>query len=167
MPDTMDPGWGRDEFGAQPYGQFLETLLAIEEGIKDGIRAAMPYLKKVETYAGQLEGEIEELTILFPAVFVSYGGSDFEWIDGQSFQNDPVFKVIVVAKDLRGQTGMRGGEYGCYRMIIDTLNAIANCTFGKEIQPLKPVKVTPLFISKAFAAYGIDFQTQFDTAYPQ
>jgi phage gp37-like protein len=136
----------------------------VEDAIKTAIETDLTYVKTVETYAGQLEGEIEKLTIPFPAVFVSYAGSAFDWVDGQNFNDAPVFSVIVAAKDLRGNADLRKGPNGCYQMIKDVLTSVANQRFGlTAMQPMKPVKVSLIFISKTMAAYGIDFGTDFDT----
>jgi phage gp37-like protein len=136
----------------------------IEDAIKTAIKAAMPYVKTVETYAGQLEGEIKELTLQFPAVFVAYGGSTLDWVDGRNFNDAPGFSVMVAAKDLRGSKDLRIGTHGCYRMINDVLVAITAQRFGlMAMEPMKPVKVSLIFISKTMAAYGIDFHTNFDT----
>ena len=137
----------------------------IETAIKARITAQLTYAKLVETYAGQLEAEMDKLPIAFPAVFVAYGGSTLDWVDGRSFNDTPVISVIVASKDLRGPKDLRGGEYGCYRMIKDILAAISNETFSLEILPMKPVKVSLIFISRTMAAYGIDFQTNFDTSF--
>ncbi len=166
MRTDTDAGWGRDEWADQPYGGLLDTVVAIEEAIKAGIRDAMPYVKTVDTYAGQLEEDISRLVQPFPAVFVTYGGSAFEWVDGRSFSAAPDFSVIVAARDLRGKEDLRKAEYGCYRMVADALAAIANQTFGLDILPMKPVKVALMLVSRTVAAYGIDFQTAFDTVYP-
>lgn len=136
----------------------------IEDAIKTAIRADMAYVGTVETYAGLLEGEIKELAMPFPAVFVSYRGSAFKWVDGRSFNDAAEFSVIVAAKDLRGSEDLRKGRHGCYRMIKDVLTSVANQRFGlAAIEPLKPVKVSLIFNSKTTAAYAIYFHTNFDT----
>jgi phage gp37-like protein len=140
-------------------------FIDIETAIKEAVAARMAYTKLVETYAGQLEGEMEKLPIAFPVVFVAYGGSTLTWVDGRSFNDTPVFQVIVAARDLRGPRDLKGGEYGCYRMIKDVLAAVSNETFGLEMLPMKPVKVSLIFISRTMAAYGIDFHTSFDTSF--
>ena len=134
----------------------------IEDRVKERIRAAMPYVKLVETYAGRLEEDLEKLSVPFPAVFVAYGGSSYDWVDSRSFSDAPVFSIIVAAKDLRGSGKLRQGEYGCYRMIKDVVAAIANETFDLDIFPMRPVKTSLLVISKTMAAYSIEFRTSFD-----
>jgi phage gp37-like protein len=137
----------------------------IEDAVKGQIRACLPYVKTVETYAGQLSVEVSRLTRAFPAVFVAYGGSSFDRIDGRSFSETPEFSVMVAARDLRGRDGPRRGEYGCYRMITDVLSAVTNQVFGLAILPMKPVRVSLIALSKTTAAYDIGFQTSFDALY--
>ena len=135
----------------------------IEDRIKGRIRTSMPYMKLVETYSGQLGEDLEKLP-MFPVVFVAYGGSAYEWVDGRSFNDAPTFSIVVAARDLRGSKELREGEYGCYRMIKDVLSAITNQTFGLDMWPLKPVRTSLLFISKTMAAYSVEFKTSFDKA---
>jgi phage gp37-like protein len=137
----------------------------IEDAIKGQIRICLPYVKTVETYAGQLAVEIGRITRAFPAVFVAYGGSSFDWIDGRNFSETPEFSVMVAARDLRGRDDLRKGEYGCYRMITDVLSAVTNQGFGLAILPMKPVRVSLILVSKTTAAYDIGFHTSFDALY--
>lgn len=137
----------------------------IETAIKGRITTQLTYAKLVETYAGQLEADMDKLPTSFPAVFVAYRDSTLTWVDGRSFNDTPVFSVIVASRDLRGPKDLRAGEYGCYRMIKDVLAAISNETFGLSMLPMAPVKVSLIFISRTMAAYGIDFQTNFDTSF--
>ena len=136
----------------------------IEDAIKTRIRSRMAYAKSVETYAGELEGEIGELATPFPAIFVAYKGSDYDWVDGRTMRDTPRFSVMAAASDLRGSEDLRKGTHGCYRMIKDILAALANDRLGlPAMEPLRPVKVSLLFITRTMAAYSIDFVTGFDT----
>lgn len=137
----------------------------VETAIKAQIRTHLPYVKVVETYAGQLEADIEALPTAFPAVLVVFKDSTYQWVDGRSFNNVPVFSVLVVAKDLRGPKDLRTGEYGCYRMIKDVLAALAGQTLGLDMWPMQPQRASLIFISKTMAAYGIDFSTNFDSVF--
>ncbi len=138
----------------------------IEDAIKTTIRNSLPYVRTVETYAGQLEGEIGERAAPFPAVFVTYGGSELDFIDGRSMSDAPRFSVIVVTKDVRGGRDLRKGTYGCYRMVRDVLSALTNRRLGlAAMEPMRPVRVSLIFISKTVAAYGVDFRTSYDTSY--
>jgi len=134
----------------------------IEERIKERIRTSMPYLKLVATYAGELGEDLQKLPVPFPAVFVIYGGSAYGRVDGRSFSDGPTFSVIVAAKDLGGPEKLRQGEYGCYRMIRDVLDVLANETFGLDIWPMQPVRTSLIAVSKSMAAYGVDFKTSYD-----
>ena len=125
----------------------------------------LSYVKTVETYAGQLEEEIEKALIQFPAMFVVYAGSEYAWVDGPNHNEICEFSILVAAKNLRGQESARKDDYGCYQMIYDVLAKLTNRTFGLEIEKLSPLRVTLVFISKTVAIYGIDFQTNFDTTF--
>jgi phage gp37-like protein len=134
----------------------------IEDKIIEKLKAGLPHLKTCETYAGQMEGEIERMPVRFPAVYVVYGGSTFEEIDGPNHREIVGFSIMACAKDLRGNEAIRKEEGGAYGLVNDVLEKLTNENFGLDIEKLRPVKVSLVFISKIMAVYGIDFQTGFD-----
>lgn len=139
----------------------------VEDGIIAAIKTQMPYVLKVETYAGQLDGEVAKLAINAPAIFVMYSGTHFEWADGQAlFNEEVVFTCFLVAKNLRGNEAVRkDGETGCYKLIKEILKTITNKTFGLDIERLQPIAVKFLFATKTTTVYAVDFKTNFDTVY--
>jgi len=141
------------------------TFEDIEDKIIQEITTNLTYIKTVETYAGQLEQEIKTLPIKFPAVFVVYAGSTYQWVDGPNHQEICKFTILVVAQNLRGQKSARKDTYGCYQMINDVLNTLTNKTFSLDIEKLKPVRVDLIYVSASIAIYGIDFETSFDTTF--
>lgn len=138
---------------------------SIEDGIIAELKSKLPYVRSVEPYAGQLEADIEKLPISFPAIFVAYGESALEWVDGPNFNEVPRFSVLVAAKNLKGNKAVRKDDGGCYQMIKDVLKTLTNNKLNLEMEKLQPVRVSLVFISKSIAIYGVDFQTNFDTTY--
>ncbi len=145
------------------------TFVDIEDNIIAALKAGLPYLKAVETYAGQLEKELGELALGFPATYVAYQGSTFEWVDGETWLEKPTFKVLVAARSLRIISGInedvRKGAQGAYQVVTDVLAALTNQTFGLAIYKLRPVKTELFAVTKTTALYGVDFETLFDTTY--
>ncbi len=146
------------------------TFVDIENGMIGALKTALPYLKNVETYAGQLDREIAELPKGFPAAYVAYQGSEFKWVDGENWQELPTFKVLVAARSLRIVSGVNedvreNPNTGAYKMVADVLAALTNQTFGLDIYKLRPVKTELVSITKTTAIYGIDFTTMFDATY--
>ncbi|MBI5410172.1 MAG: DUF1834 family protein [Nitrospirae bacterium] len=141
------------------------TTEDIEDKIITEIKTQMTYVKTVETYAGQLEGEIDKLPIIYPANYVSYVVSDFEWIDGPNWKETCQFSVLVCSKNLKGNEALRKANYGCYQMIEDLKTNLINETFSLAIEKLQIVRVQLLFITKTVAVYGVDFQTSFDMTF--
>lgn len=134
------------------------TFRQIEDKLVETLRAGGAF-KSVETYAGQLDGEIEKLPLRYPAAFVVYGGSEFGLVD-----ETIAFSVIVAAKNLRGNEAARKGttgEQGAYQLIIDVLDALANQNLGLDIKRLLPLKSSPVGTSGPVSAYKMDFQTGF------
>ncbi len=146
------------------------TFVDIENGIISTLKTSLTYLKNVETYAGQLDKEIAELPKGFPAAYVAYNGSQFQWVDGENWQELPTFKVLVAARSLRLVSGINedvreNTSTGAYKVITDVLNTLTNQTFGLNIYKLRPEKTELVLISKTTAIYAIYFTTMFDTAY--
>ncbi|RJQ22030.1 MAG: DUF1834 family protein [Nitrospiraceae bacterium] len=137
----------------------------IEDKIITEIKTNMTYVRTVETYAGQLEGKIEEMAITFPAAYVVYAGSSFEWVDGPNYNEICEFSVLVCAKNLKGNAAMRKDTHGCYEMIADIKTNLINKTFGLAMEKLKILRVSLIYISQSVTIYGIDFQTNFDTTF--
>ena len=138
----------------------------VENAIINQLKATITNVKTIETYAGQLEQDIETLPIQFPAIYTLYAGSQYNWIDGQNQNEVCAFSVIVVAKNLRGKESLRKDTQGCYQMIQDVLTSITHKNFSLDVEKMKPINVSLLFVSKIIAAYSIDFQTNFDKLYP-
>lgn len=139
----------------------------IEDAIIAELKTALPYVPTIETYAGQLQGEIEELPIDYPAAFVMYSGSHYVRVDGQSCFNEvDIFTLLLVSKNLRGNEDMRkDADVGCYRMIKDVLENITNKNFGLTIERMQPISTKLIIATKVAIIYGIDFTTNFDKVY--
>jgi phage gp37-like protein len=136
----------------------------VEDKIIETLHKEVSYVKTVETYAGQLEADIKTLPVTFPAVFVVYGGSTFARVDGPNHQETVDFSVLVAAKGVSNK-GMRKDDKGVYEMIKAVLTALTNEDFGLDMEKLRPLRVTPVLITKTMAVYGLDFRTSFDTTY--
>lgn len=144
----------------------------IEDKIIETLKQGIPELKTIETYAGQLEAEIEKLPVRFPACYVVYGGSGFDFIDGPNHQETTEFSIIVCARNLRGSEAARKGgatpgEYGVYDLIKGVLDTLTNKKFGLDMERLKPLRTSLILMTKTIAVYGIDFQTSFDKTYEE
>ena len=136
----------------------------IEDKIIVELKNAIPYVNTVETYAGQLEDEIKKIPILFPALFVAYQGSKYEWIENENYNASIGFIIFCAAKNLRGSDRIKG-EQGCYQMIEDVLSALTNKTLNLEIERIKPLSISFEYVSKGIAIYSVEVQTNFDKTY--
>ena len=139
----------------------------VEDAIIDAVRSEMPDLKTVKNYAGELEeNDLEKMTSLFPAAFIIYRGGPQTWIDGQTFNEQPTFAVLFASKNFRGDEKVRKDpRKGIYKFLKKGLEVLTNQTFGLDIERLAPTRKYLVFTSKSWAAYGIDFVTNFDTNY--
>jgi len=137
----------------------------IETKVIETLQTELPYLKTVGTYAGELRDELKSLAVSFPAAYVVYRGSVFGHVDGENEEETVEFTVLAAAKNLKGGESLRKSAYGIYLMIDDILLALANKTFGLNIERVRPLRVSLVYISESAAVYGIDFQTRFDETY--
>ena len=139
----------------------------IEDKIIDTLKTNLTYVRTIETYAGQLEGVIDELLINYPVIFVMYAGSQYEWVDGQqNFNEVDIFTILLAAKNHRGNKAMRKDQAeGCYKLIKDVLTKITNQDFGLDIEKMQPQNTKLIIATKTTTIYGVDFKTNFDKAY--
>jgi len=155
--DTLASAWYR-----LGIGSIFET---IEDKIIAELNSYIPYVETVDSYAGQLDQDLKSMPMKLPAIFVSYGGSTFEWIDGPNHRETVDFSILVAAKNARGEKSARKAAYGCYQMINDVLVVLTNMDFGLDIEKLVPKRTSLIFAGRTIVVYGIDFQASFDTTF--
>jgi phage gp37-like protein len=138
----------------------------IEDSIINELKTQVSYLKTVETYAGQLEQDIEGMPVRFPAAYVAYDGSNFfpGDVGGPGPRETCTFSVFVCARNLKGQKEARKEPGGAYDMVKDLLAALVNKNFGLDIEPVRPMRVSLLFAGKETAIYSLAFITGFEHA---
>lgn len=142
----------------------LQKFQDIEEAIIGALKASIPAIKTVESWAGQVT--LDTLPLRLPAAFVAYGGSGFSAVDGPTHRESAEFTVIVAARSMRGDGSERTASQGAYALVQEVLSTLTNEDFGYvEIERLSPARVALLSASGGAAVYGITFQTGFDTRY--
>ncbi|MBW2644603.1 MAG: DUF1834 family protein [Deltaproteobacteria bacterium] len=139
----------------------------VEDAIINAVRREMPDLKTVKNYAGELEeNDLKKMTFQFPAAFIIYRNSVETWVDGQTFNEKATFAVFFASKNFRGDEKVRKDtKKGIYKFLKKGMEVLTNKTFGLDIERLAPTRKYLVFTSKEWAAYGIDFVTNFDTNY--
>jgi len=132
---------------------FIRTGQWIIERLKKDI----PALKAVEHFTGQIESGIEQMPLKSPAAFVAYRGSEYKWIDGPNYEENPAFSVLLVVRSLKPEdTGQGpGGAYGLIKVILASLT---NSRPSVDMEMLQPTGSQLVF-------HGMDFKTGFDTTY--
>ena len=140
------------------------TIADIEDSIVDALKASglAAIAKTIDSYHGEIEdlvGEAKKLLIPLPAVFVLYGGSQFDETANRSFDDEQIFTVVVVARDLRGRASLRTGVYD---ILEELKNTLIDNNLDLDIEPLHPIRIDPLAITKGLSIYGFDFKTSLD-----
>lgn len=141
----------------------MYTILEIETAILDALGASeMAHVARtIEPYHGEVEAlvaEVKQLIAPTPAVYVIYVGSIFDESANRSFDDEQTFSIIHIAKDLRGNAQLRAA---IYPMLEITKSALIDNNLGLNIEPLHPVRIDPVAVTRAFSIYGFDVKTSF------
>lgn len=139
----------------------MHTIMEIEDAIVTTLKASplAAICKVIDSYHGEIDdlaGEAKQLLIQLPAAFVLYAGSHFNEVANRSFDDEMVFTIAAVAKDLRGRANLRTGIYEILESMKDTL--IDN-NLGLDIEPLHPISIEATLITRAFSIYSFDIKT--------
>ena len=137
----------------------------IEDALIDAIKQAMPYLRYVDTYQGELdEKSISQFVISFPAVLIYMERADYtdrgypkKWLDIQ-------YTILVCDKNLRGNKAARQGDSsnpGAYKMLDDVFEAIFCKTLGlNDIQEFDIESEEALINSSRVSVYAATYKTK-------
>ena len=141
------------------------SFRVIEDAIVELIKT-VPAFRTVETWAGQMEDEIDSLPKNLPAAFVAYAGSEFELVDGPVHCERAGFTVLVAAASLRFDGSERTAAGGAYELVETVIRTLTNEDFGyPELERLRPVAVTLIRAKRGSAIYAVNFTTAFDTLF--
>lgn len=138
-------------------------LTEIEDAMVAAIKAGLPDLKTVESYAGQLEGEIGTLTAKLPAVFVMYSGGTITrdaYGDATHVEN---FTTLVACRDLRGKKQSRTKDGGAYDILNALEATLTDQDLGLEIDSLTGKSVDLVFVAGSLVVYAIEWSTGYTT----
>lgn len=137
----------------------------VEDKIVETVKAGIPYLRTVLTYAGDIKKDIAGFSMPLPAVLVSYVRSDFESSGDPDFEETVVFEILAVSRNLKGPEALRKGAESSYAILKDVLLCLANQDMGLQIERLRPKKVALITADKSTAVYAVTFKTAFDGRY--
>lgn len=135
----------------------------IESALVSACNLAVPTAKSVESYAGQLEGEISALSRRLPAVFVMFAGSNIVRDDYGESTHNMRFTTLVAAKDLRGKKQARLKTGGAYDMVEALLAALTDQSLDLEIDSLTAERIDLVFVSGTVVVYSIEWQTGYNS----
>jgi|GEM_PF-1707088 phage gp37-like protein len=136
----------------------------IEDAVIARLREELPYLGHVGPYQGELEGELQSLPVRFPAAFVIWRGSRYEWAGGSNHYETARFSVMLCSRDLRGREHAArgsGGRPGAYQMLEDVLSALSNQALGLRMERLRPLRASLRHLGKDAVLYELEFETGF------
>lgn len=148
----------------------------IEAKIIDTLKNAsgLHYLTTVETYGGELDGDIGEIVRRYPAIWVVYAGSQKpQKIGPEKYKTTATFALIHAARNVKNEASTRKGsvgEVGVYQILKDSSTLMLNSDLGLEIDHFQPGAVRSLYNTKvrgmALSVFSQEWTTQFIQAVP-
>lgn len=131
-------------------------------------------LATVASYGGELDGDLEHVVRVFPAVWVTFSGSGKPERTGSGTWRVPcTFVVMCGVRSPRDEQSTRHGlsvagqlrEVGVYRLLSDTRDVLLNADLGLAISPFSPGAVRTLFNTQlrgdALAVFGQEWHSSY------
>lgn len=144
----------------------MPTITQIEDAIIGRLQSEIAYLRIVGSLAHFLADDIEnieEYAPLLPGAFVIYDHGTFDHKMSGAQDRDMIFNVLVIVRNLRGDSAVRhgaAGEKGVYDVLEDVRKALSNQACGIAIEPLLPISEEGVAGSKDISIYSIAFKTR-------
>lgn len=164
-------------------------IAEIEDGIIARIVAAaaatpgLGYkLPTVESYGGELDGDLAAVVRKFPAVWVTFAGcraSAKENTQGSKWRTPATFVTMFGSRNVRGERSTRQGlkvggvikEVGVYQMLQDVSLLLAGSDLGLAITRLKPGAIRTLYNTKlngqGLAVFAREWHCEFIETQPR
>jgi phage gp37-like protein len=147
----------------------MYTIETIQDAIVKALSDAdiEKICRKIEPYSGVVDDIIEEagkgkglLIAQVPAIYVLYGGSNFpEMLTTSSYDDRQTYTIVTIAKDLSGRAA---GRAAILPLLEFAKTVLTHNNLGLQIQPLFPISIAPIWLSKVVSIYGFDVGTFFD-----
>lgn len=133
----------------------------LEDALLERIRQELPYLQHCDSYAGEAKVVQDELIITgvnFPAVLVMMQEEAGEPQSKSSYEMRPTFRLLVCARNLRGQRAARREPFGAYQILDDLKKTLIDQKLGLNIEPVKYLKTQSISISQEQVIYAVEYQ---------
>ncbi len=164
-------------------------ISAIEDAIIARIQAAnsatpgLGYkLSEVESYGGELDGDLAQVVRKFPAVWVTFGGCKASVkanSSGSKWKTQATFVTLCGSRNVRGERATRKGltvdgvikEVGVYQIVKDVSLLLAGSGLGLAITPLKRGAIRTLYNTKlngqGLAVFAREWHCEFIETQPR
>lgn len=137
----------------------------VEDAVILRVKEAMPYLRYVDTYQGELEeSKITQLAVNFPAALIFLGkaegadrGYPMKWQKVEC-------GILVCDRNLRGSKSARHGDArnpGTYQMLEDLFTTLYNQDLGLEMHPFDWEGDEAIINTAKFSIYQAVYLTQY------
>jgi len=142
----------------------MYTIAQMEDAILDALKAdeiLSDLCRTIDSYNGEaleFAQELDQTVIALPAVLVLYTGSAFSEPANRSFDDEMNFLLLVAASNLAGRKSAARAAYEILEAVKDCL---IDVNLDLDIEPLHPVGVDLVAVTKRTAVYGLNLKTSF------
>lgn len=142
----------------------------IEDGILARLNSApiSGYARTIATYQGDLEGEISQLVLQFPAILVQFQAAEYasRVVTGKVREIEFSWLIFACERNLRGNAAARRGAAGSVGVytILDDMRALLNNhklagAALATLHPLRLVREAALMNERDIAIYAAEYGT--------
>ena len=143
----------------------MYSIEEIEDAIIDKLSALKTDLgvRTIKSYQSELESEadIKRIIMLFPAIYVVYGGSDYKDYGARKVEH-MAYHLIVCDRSLRSEAeARRGGAQnpGTYAMLDAIRDKLFGSQLSMEIFPIALRREIPVWFGKGVSIYSAEYET--------
>jgi phage gp37-like protein len=144
------------------------TLAQIEDALLATLQVSATlgsYCKTIESYAGQLEEDLDTMVIRTPACFVMLSSSSAQARTNRQQEKFVTFSLLLLDRNARGNRAARRGDLasiGVYTMLHDAQVLLVGNTLGlTEFHPLLLQQETAVLNTKSLALYDAQYRSQY------
>ncbi len=132
----------------------------LEDAVLSALQAQIGSLvKTLETYQGDWKKDLRREAWRLPAVLVTLARSQAELVAMSSYDLTLEFRVLLAARQLRGEAATRRQEGGIYQILAGVRHALWHQDLGLDLLPLALVDEEMVLNDREFAVYAVRFRT--------
>lgn len=146
----------------------MRTITDIEDKLIQMLKASTN-LRTIKSYQGELdEQDVKKLLVLFPAIFVVYGGSSYTARGGRKLETMS-YHLFFCDRSMRAEEEARRGgatNPGVYQLLNTARDLLCGQLPFPEMQPLELINEEAVWFGGGISIFGAEYQTTQGHLYP-